>query len=635
MRIHFLYLLLFFFTIGYSQRDSTKVKELLDIAYSYEKTSMDSAIYTYKEAAKLGKEIEYWIGAGRATSYTGIVYSDYGMNDSAIVYHKRSIPLYEKAKYRDGKASSLINLGNAYLLQGNYEQSADYYLLGIDEYEKLQDTARLIYAYGNFASLFSDFKMFDKSKEFQTKALNYSYKVKDTISVGYLLNDLGLTLLSLNEKENALNNFNQALVIANKYNDEELKYFSNKNLNNYHFGEGNFDMAYQFAIKSFKNAIATKKPYYESYSLNALGTAHLKLNNIDSASYYVQKSIKKASEIGAKELLMDAYFALNQVYLVGNKHKEAYDALQEFIMLQDSIVGRQKQEYITRLEQQYQVKNKDNEILLQQLTIQENEALIQKKINQNGLYLIGILALFFTSFILWYRHRQKQKLNAQSIETLKKQQEIQSLAALIEGEDMERSRIAKDLHDSVNANLSVIKYNLTSISTENIAEEDLQTFNQSIDMIDSSCEQIRNISNDLAPPSLMNYGLIEALEQYCNRINSSNTIKVTFQHFGDSLILAKKIEATIYHILQELITNSVKHAKAKIAMIQINISNALIHITAEDDGIGYDTSVVTHGLGLNNIRSRVEFLNAEMDIKSDKKGTSVTINIDLNKIPRL
>jgi len=143
MRIFILNIFILFFSIGYSQEDSTRVKELLDIAYSYEKISMDSAIYTYKKAAKLALDIKYWIGAGRAISYSGIVFSDYGINDSAIVYHKRSIPLYEKANYLKGKASSLINVGNAYQFQGNYENAVEYYMLGIEDCEKLQDTTIL------------------------------------------------------------------------------------------------------------------------------------------------------------------------------------------------------------------------------------------------------------------------------------------------------------------------------------------------------------------------------------------------------------------------------------------------------------------------------------------------------------
>ena len=632
MRIYILNIFILFLSIGHSQDDSTMVKELLDIADSYEKTNMDSAIYTYKKAAKLAEDIDYWIGAGRGISYTGIVFSDYGMNDSAIVYHKKSIPLYEKANYLKGKASSLINVGNAYQFQGNYEKAIDYYMLGIADYEKLQDTGSLSISYSNLASLFLDYKNYEKSKYYQTKALDYSYIIHDTISIAYSLNDLGLTYLALQQKDSAFVKFKEALDIANAFNDTELKYLSNKNLNNYYFDDNNFSKAYYFAIKSYRNALETKKPYYVCYALNALGSGKLKLNELDSAYYYVKKSIAVASKIRAKEHLMDGYYTLNLIYSKQRKYKKAYDALQLYNIYHDSVVGQKQQEYTSKLEQQYQVKNKDNEILQQKLEIETKEAFIQKKINQNGIYLVGGLIFAFTAFILWYRHRHKQKLHLQSIETLNKQKELAELEALIEGEDMERSRIAKDLHDSVNGNLSAIKHNLSSISQENLKEDEHQTFNNAIEMLDNTCEQIRNISHDLVPPSLLNYGLIEALGQYINRINTINLTKISFQDFGKLKILSKKTETTIYHIIQELLTNIVKHANADKGIVQINANNKLLHITVEDDGKGYDINAVSHGLGLNNIKSRVQFLNAEMDVKSDAKGTSVVIDIDLKKI---
>lgn len=630
-----LYLLFVFYSVGYSQRDSTKVKAILDIAYSFEKTNLDSAIYTYRKATKLAENIEYWIGAGRATSYAGILFSDYGMLDSAIVYHKKSIPLYEKANYGDGVASSLINLGNVYQFQGDYDKSTDYYFQGIETYEKMNDTVRLIYAYGNFASLFIDFKIYEKSKYYQSKALNFSYKIQDSLSVGYLLNDLGSTYLNLQEKDSALLNFNKAKYIAEELNDVELKYYINNNLSNYFINEKDFLKARDYAIKAYNNSVQINKPYFECHALNALGLVNLELNHIDSAYIYVKKGLEIASKIHAKEHIMDGYFALNKIYKQQQKYKDAYNALEFYIAYKDSVVGQQKQEYISRLEQQYQVKNKDNEILKQKLTIEQNEAMLQKKINQGGLYLVGLGVFLFTSFLLWYRHRQKQKLHLQSIETLNKQKELAALEALIEGEDIERSRIAKDLHDSVNGNLSAIKHHLSSIAQDSLKKEDNKIFNSTIEMIDNACEQIRNISHDLVPPSLLNYGLLEAMEQYINRINAIGLIEISFQHFGTLEPLSKKAETTIYHIIQELIANIVKHSRANKAIVQVNADSETIHITVEDNGLGYDTNALSHGLGLQNVKSRIKFLNAEMDIKSDNKGTSVAIDINLTKIPQL
>jgi len=631
MKLFNLFLLFFLFNLGYSQKDSTRVKELLDLAYTYEKTSLDSSIYTYNKAEKLAENIKYWIGAGRAASYAGIVFSDYGMNDSAIAYHKKSIPLYEKANYDDGVASSLVNLGNVYQFKGDYDKSTDYYFQGIEKYEEMKDTVRLIYAYGNFASLFTDFKIFDKSKYYQTKALNFSYKLHDSSSIGYLLNDLGSTYLNLQEKDSALFNFNKAEKIALKLNDVELEYYINNNLCDFHINEQNYSQALKYARIAYKKAMEIKKPYSECHVLNTLGLLHLKLNEVDSAHYYTKKALKIGSEINAKEFLMDGYRTLNQIYYKQNNFQEAYKALDLYNTYRDSVVGQQKQEYISKLEQQYQVKNKDNEILKQKLTIEQSEAMLQKKINQSGLYLVGLGILLFTSFLFWYRHRQRQKLHMQTIDILNKEKELASLEALIEGEDMERSRIAKDLHDSVNGNLSAIKHNLSSISKEHLKTDDNEVLNIAIEMLDSACDQIRNISHDLVPPSLQNYGLIEALEQYINRVNSLALVEISFQHFGTLYPMTKKTETMIYHAIQELISNVVKHSKAKKALVQINANLNVLHLTVEDDGVGYDVNKVNHGLGLQNIRSRVEFLEAEMDIKSDRNGTSVTIDINLPK----
>ena len=206
-----------------------------------------------------------------------------------------------------------------------------------------------------------------------------------------------------------------------------------------------------------------------------------------------------------------------------------------------------------------------------------------------------------------------------------------ALEALIKGEDKERSRIAKDLHDSVNGNLSAIKHNLSSISKDFLKNGDDKVLNVAIEMLDSACDQIRNISHDLVPPSLLNYGLLEALEQYVNRINDLGLVEISFQHFGTIYPMRKKTETMIYHIIQELITNIVKHSKAKKALVQINANLNLLHLTVEDDGVGYNVNEVSHGLGLQNIQSRVEFLGAEMDVKTDANGTSVTISISLPK----
>lgn len=150
-------------------------------------------------------------------------------------------------------------------------------------------------------------------------------------------------------------------------------------------------------------------------------------------------------------------------------------------------------------------------------------------------------------------------------------------------------------------------------------------------MVDESCAHVRSISHNLMPSSILDYGLIETAREYCIKINTSDTFKIDFQCFGNYIELSKKSETVIYRIIQELVTNILKHSKATEAMIQFNYREEELFITVEDNGIGFDKSSITEGIGHKNIKTRVAFLNAQLDSNSSNLGTSYTLSIDLNK----
>ncbi|PXY38812.1 hypothetical protein DMB65_21045 [Flavobacterium cheongpyeongense] len=224
-----------------------------------------------------------------------------------------------------------------------------------------------------------------------------------------------------------------------------------------------------------------------------------------------------------------------------------------------------------------------------------------------------------------------KKVNSQ-LEIDKQNQEIATLEALIDGEDKERKRIAQELHDGLNSDLSAIKYHLSTLEESGLSVIDTENLNKVINMIDESCAQVRSISHNLMPSSILEYGLIESIGEYCIKIKSSDNFKIDFQTYGDYIALSKKNETVVYRIIQELVTNILKHSKATEAMIQFNYREDELFITVEDNGIGFDKSAVSNGIGLKNINTRIAFLNAQLDIDSSASGSSYTISINLNKI---
>ena len=141
---------------------------------------------------------------------------------------------------------------------------------------------------------------------------------------------------------------------------------------------------------------------------------------------------------------------------------------------------------------------------------------------------------------------------------------------MIDGEEKERRRIAQELHDGLNGDLSAIKYRLSTLEESGLSAIDTENLTKVINMIDESCAQVRSISHNLMPSSILDYGLLETVKEYCVKINNSDSFKIEFQTFGNYISLSKKTETVIYRIIQELVTNILKHSKATEAMIQFN-----------------------------------------------------------------
>ena len=211
----------------------------------------------------------------------------------------------------------------------------------------------------------------------------------------------------------------------------------------------------------------------------------------------------------------------------------------------------------------------------------------------------------------------------------------------MKGEEQERTRLAKDLHDGLGGMLSGIKYSFQTMKGNLVMTPDNhQAFERSMDMLDSSIKEMRRVAHNMMPESLVKFGLDTALKDFCNDINQSGALRVTYQSIGlENAAIEQTTAIAIYRIVQELINNTMKHASAKTAIVQVTKADGNISITVEDDGRGFDSVIlesrrarpddqVGRGIGWSNIQSRVEYLKGKIDIQSEPgKGTSVLIEL--------
>ena len=201
--------------------------------------------------------------------------------------------------------------------------------------------------------------------------------------------------------------------------------------------------------------------------------------------------------------------------------------------------------------------------------------------------LIGVAAIILIISLLVYRtYSQKQLLQQNKIQELENEKQLLATEAVLKGQESERARLARDLHDGLGGMLSGIKHSLNTMKGNMImTENNVQSFERSIDMLDSSIREMRRVAHNLMPESLVKFGLDAALKDFCNDINNIGALKITYQSFGlEGKVIEQTISITIYRIVQELVNNIMKHAQARQAIVQVTTDAKQISITVEDDG---------------------------------------------------
>ena len=218
------------------------------------------------------------------------------------------------------------------------------------------------------------------------------------------------------------------------------------------------------------------------------------------------------------------------------------------------------------------------------------------------------------------------------IDSLRNDAQKKVLSAIIRTEETERSRFSKDLHDGLGPLLSSVKLALSSIDKTKLDDDNAELISVTQNTINESIRSIKEISNNLSPHILENFGIISAVNDFANKLKSDLLIEINTNL--DNIRFSYNIEVVLYRIICELINNTIKHASARKINIDIFLENDILICYYFDDGIGCNIEMLsgnTKGMGLSNIQSRLKSVNGTIDIESYKqKGMHVNIKIPVN-----
>ncbi len=543
---------------------------------------------------------------------------------SADSLYQKSLEICRKYGYPKQEGSTYMCLMMLNWWQGKTKEGVAYFEKAEKLLQQINANKQLSSLYLNASELYKQINLPDQSIMYGQKSLEFANKSLDTNSIIQSAAFLGDAYTKAGENEKAFTVLKNALVMAQNRNDE------------YSLGDINYFLSiYYLNKKDYLNAgiyCETAIKYYSKIHANdrvlsAMGS----LADI----YFLKKDFDKSKKILAnqKSLLdpgsnMERYYyrSMANIDLV----KQDVNAWEKDNAIADSLenisTGIEVKKAVLEIDIKYKTSLKEKEIVL----------LNQQKDRQK-IFIIGLLgtltALSVISFFAYRYISQKKFLADQKNIQLEQEKQLVAVSSILEGQEAERSRMAKDLHDGLGGMLSGIKLNLSSMKGNMIIHEtDAQLFTKSISQLDSAIAEMRRVAHNMMPEALLKFGLGEAIQDYCDGINESNIVKMKYTQLGLQQPLEKSTEVILYRIVQELCNNAIKHAAAKNIFIQLTKHERGITLTVEDDGKGFDTNLLAKikGAGLQNVQSRVDYLKGILNIESEAgKGTSVNIEIPL------
>ena len=613
-----------------AKEDTNKVKLLLRTGEIYENTMPEKAKVFYRQAGELSKKTGYKAGELKYASYYSSVLNIQGLFDSSLLINLHALQMAKALNDSLAIIKASFNVANSYIFLSKNDSALYYYFQVLPYIEKQKDGHMLSVAYNNLQDIYRRLRQFEKGIVYGKKGVNICRLNTDSLALEYGLVNLGLNYASLEIRDTAMACYKEAFAISKNIGDQYGESAISLDIADIDYRQGRYEAAKTGFMHALSIAGKLQLNETATIALKGMGMYFLQMKNYAAARKYADSSLRIATQNNNREQRLKIYKLLSDIAFASQDLISAKEFDLKVDRLNDSINNDNLAEVVTRYEKEYETAKKESRIALQQAQLQQQSVL-------NYFLIGGSAALLLISILLFRNYRHKQHVQRLQIEELEKEKQITATAAVLRGEERERTRLAKDLHDGLGGMLSGIKFSLSNMKENLIMTPDhAQAFERSIDMLDSSIKEMRRVAHNMMPEMLLRYGLKTGLEEFCNEINRSGAIHTNYQFIGSNDIkLDQTIAVTIYRVVQELVNNAIKHSGAQNVLVQLDVSEAekLVTITVEDDGKGFDKNLLgeSGGMGWNNIQSRVDFLKGKIDIQSEKgKGTSVLIEISIS-----
>lgn len=564
-------------------KDSAIWKAYFKLTYQLALTDKEACMTAAEKGIRKAAQQKDSLTIGYLVQCKGLACNTRGQRDSAAYFYYQAAAIFERHRAEEKAASVYNDIARMNRKSGNLDRALFYYDKAMNIYERRNNEEGKAVIYNESGVVYEYKQDYEEAIRRYQLSLALQQKRKDQVGIGYSLEFLSGVYLKMK----------------------------------------NFDLSEKYILEALAIRQELKDTFALAMNYTNLAEFYKEKGSPDKSVAYLKRSNDLATSIRYLDLMAHNYQQLAGIYKEQGDYPLAYETMQLHYHLKDSIYNLETSKQVEELSIKYET--------------EKNKFLIQEQhfsILQRNYWLAGISSLLIGGSLLGYSFYRRNQLRqtARLQEIIMQQQEI-ATKAVMEAEETERQRIARDLHDGIGQMMSAAKMNLSALEPDlSFADEEQKwSFEKIIDLMDESCREIRSVSHNMTPNALLKNSLASAIRDFIDKLDKK-ALEVHLYTEGLDKRLDTNVEAVFYRIIQECVNNVIKHADADKLDISIINDGDGISTTIEDNGKGFDKTELHNfeGIGLKNIATRVNYLKGTLDIDAlPGKGTLVAIHVPI------
>lgn len=544
--------------------------------------------------------------------YLGRFYQKTNENSKAIASFTNSSSIFKTLNNEVDEANCYDELGKTYYKTSQYEKSLENHFKALKIFEQINNEVKTALCFRGIADVYlltADFEMVRDNLE---KAAAIYKKTNDEYGLLNCLTDLAVSYQKEGKLEQAIEIYKSGIETARKLKIERSESILLGNIGSSYRRIGKYKESLSYLFKALAIKIKQKRNTSIAHTYNDISETYIDMHNLIKAKKFALKALDYAKGNSLHQERY-AYFILSNIEYDLRDYKNSRNSLKRYQKLEDSIFSMDKIAKINDLQIKYETEKKNLKIKNQEANI----ALLDTKNKVKKQWLLFGSLGFLSIFV--FITLQKSRVNA------KKERKLQEKFSqdLLLSQEEERTRIARELHDSVGQQLTLIKRKAQNIDQEDIAK-----------MTNTALEEVRSISRGLYPALLKQLGLKESIELLVNEYDEQTDLFFSMDIDEIDDYFSENTSLNFYRLVQECLNNIVKHARAKSVTVTIKKEGKKINTLISDNGKGFNVNdnKKKNSLGLKTIFERIKIMNGKLSIDSKLDvGTTFIFSIPVKK----